>query len=119
MCGTVVTWLHLRWVCKAVYSDYYYEGLISMYGMLTGTISSGVLLLREIDPELSTPAANNLIVGSSFGILLGAQVLILVGLATKSNTMCFLTLILAVIYLVVLDIIIFRVGRHARAKKDS
>ena len=116
--GTVVTWLHLRWVCKAVYSDYYYEGLISMYGMLTGTISSGVLLLREIDPELSTPAANNLIVGSSFGILLGAPVLILVGLATKSDAMCFLTLILAIAYLVILDIIIFRVGRRA-AKKDA
>ena len=114
--GTVVTWLHLRWVCKAVYPDYYYEGLISMYGMLTGTISSGVLLLRELDPELSTPAANNLIVGSSFGILLGAPVLILVGLAAKSNAMCFLTLVLAAAYLVILDIIIFRVGRRSKAK---
>ena len=26
-----------------------------MYGMLTGTISSGVLLLREIDPDFDTP----------------------------------------------------------------
>ena len=93
--GTVVTWFHLRWVCKAVYGDYYYEGLISMYGMLTGTISSGVLLLREIDPQLETPAANNLVVGSSFGILLGAPVLILVGLAAKSPAMCFVTLGLA------------------------
>ena len=117
--GTVVTWLHLRWVCRAVYRDYYYEGLISMYGMLTGTISSGVLLLREIDPELSTPAANNLIVGSSFGILLGAPVLILVGLAAKSDMLCFMTLILAVAYLVILDIIIFRVGRRGGAKKDA
>jgi ESS family glutamate:Na+ symporter len=90
-----------------------------MYGMLTGTISSGVLLLREIDPELSTPAANNLIVGSSFGILLGAPVLILVGLAAKSDMLCFMTLILAVAYLVILDIIIFRVGRRGGAKKDA
>ena len=79
--GGVVTWLHLRLVCRAVYPDYYYEGLISMFGMLTGTISSGVLLLREIDPGLETPAANNLITGSSFGIVLGAPVLILVGMA--------------------------------------
>ena len=114
--GTVVTWLHLRWVCKAVYSDYYYEGLISMYGMLTGTISSGVLLVREIDPQLETPAANNLVVGSSFGILLGAPVLILVGLATKSNMMCFVTLALAFVYLLILDVLIFRVGRHSKAK---
>ena len=115
--GTVVTWFHLRWVCKAVYGDYYYEGLISMYGMLTGTISSGVLLLREIDPQLETPAANNLVVGSSFGILLGAPVLILVGLAAKSNAMCFVTLGLAIAYLLILDILIFKVGRHAKAHK--
>ena len=115
--GTIVTWFHLRWVCKAVYSDYYYEGLISMYGMLTGTISSGVLLLREIDPQLETPAANNLVVGSSFGILLGAPVLILVGLASKSNAMCFVTLGLAVVYLLILDLLIFKVGRHAKVKK--
>ena len=115
--GTIVTWLHLRWVCKAVYPDYYYEGLISMYGMLTGTISSGVLLVREIDPQLETPAANNLVVGSSFGILLGAPVLILVGLAAKSNVMCFVTLGLAAAYLVILDILIFKVGRHAKVKK--
>lgn len=79
--GGVVTWVHLSIVCKAVYPDYYYEGLISMFGMMTGTISSGVLLLRELDPSLSTPAAENLITGSSFGILLGAPVLVLVGLA--------------------------------------
>ena len=115
--GTIVTWFHLRWVCKAVYGDYYYEGLISMYGMLTGTISSGVLLLREIDPQLETPAANNLVVGSSFGILLGAPVLILVGLAAKSNAMCFVTLGLAAAYLLILDILIFKVGRHAKVQK--
>ena len=109
--GGIVTWLHLSFVCKAVYPDYYYEGLISMFGMLTGTISSGVLLLREVDPALDTPAANNLITGSSFGILLGAPVLILVGIAPKSPSMCLVTLALAIIYLVILDVIIFRVGR--------
>lgn len=115
--GTAVTWFHLRWVCRAVYSDYYYEGLISMYGMLTGTISSGVLLVREIDPQLETPAANNLVVGSSFGILLGAPVLILVGLAPRSPAMCFVTLGLAAVYLLILDVIIFKVGRHSKVAK--
>ena len=69
--GGIATWLHLAFVCRAVYKDYYYEGLISMFGMMTGTISSGVLLLREIDPDLATPAAGNLVTGSTFGILLG------------------------------------------------
>ena len=113
--GTITTWLHLRVVCKAVYPDYYYEGLISMYGMMTGTISSGILLVRELDPQLETPAANNLVIGSSFGILLGAPVLVLVGLATRSTAMCFATIVIALIYWAVLDFIIFKVGRSKKA----
>ena len=110
--GGIITWLHLSFVCKAVYPDYYYEGLISMFGMLTGTISSGVLLLREIDPSLQTPAANNLITGSSFGILLGAPILVLVGLAPKSITMCILTIVLVGVYLIVLDLLVFKAGKR-------
>ena len=113
--GGVVTWIHLTIVCKKVYPNYYYEGLISMFGMLTGTISSGVLLLREIDPALQTPAANNLITGSSFGIVLGAPVLILVGMAPKSNLMCWIVAAIAAVYLALLYLLIFKL----RKKKDA
>ena len=100
--GAVVTLLHLAFVSKKVYGDYYYEGFLSMYGMMTGTISSGVLLLREIDPNLETPAANNLVTGSSFGILLGAPLLVLVGIAKKSTKMTLLTLGICIVYYFVL-----------------
>ncbi len=109
--GAAVTWAYLAIVCRRIYGDYYDEGLISMYGMLTGTISSGVLLLREIDPELKTPAANNLITGSSFGILFGAPVLVLITMAARSNTMCFVTLGLAAAYLAVLLVLIYCLGK--------
>ena len=115
--GGVVTWLHLKRVCRKVYPDYYYEGLISMYGMLTGTISSGVLLLRELDPGLSTPAANNLVIGSSYGIVLGAPILVLVGLAPKSDLMCWLTMLIAAAYLAALLILIDKAHRREKAKK--
>ena len=114
--GAVVTWFHLSFVCKKAYPGYYYEGLISMYGMLTGTISSGVLLLREIDPDLATPAANNLVTGSSFGIVLGAPVLILVGIAPRSDLMCLVTLGLAVVYLGALTLLILKL--HPKSKKN-
>ena len=109
--GAAVTWFHLRYVCGKVYPGYYYEGLISMYGMLTGTISSGVLLLREIDPNLETPAANNLVIGSSFGIVLGAPVLILVGLAPKSDLLCWVTLGLAAAYMLLLLLLILKLKK--------
>ncbi len=104
--GGIVTFWHLRMVSKKVYGDYYYEGLLSMYGMMTGTISSGMLLLRELDPDLRTPAANNLVIGSSFAILLAAPLLVLVSLAAKSLVMSLVTLGLVVVYYFMMLLII-------------
>lgn len=100
--GAIVTLSHLKFVCRRVYGDYYYEGLVSMFGMMTGTISSGVLLLRELDPQMKTPAANNMVIGSSFAILLAAPLLVLVGVAPKSALFTFITLIALIIYYVIL-----------------
>ena len=106
--GAVGTFYWLRWLCQKIYPGYFYEGMVSMYGMLTGTISSGVLLLREIDPEFETPAANNLLTGSSFAIIMGAPMLLLVGLAPLSPLMTLVTLILLVVYLVPLVLFILK-----------
>lgn len=108
LAGGVATLYFLQWICRKIYPGYYYEGLLSMYGMLTGTISSGVLLLREIDPEFRTPAANNLLTGSSFAILFGAPMLLLISLAPMSETMAFITLGLLAAYLVPLLLFLFK-----------
>ena len=112
--GAVLTWFHLKLVCRKVYPDYYYEGLISMYGMMTGTISSGVLLLRELDPELKTPAAGNLVSGSSFGIILGAPVLVLVSLAARSDLMAVVVCLIAAVYLALLLLLLRRISFGSR-----
>lgn len=111
--GGIVTFLYLKIVCKKTYGAYYREGLISMYGMLTGTIGSGVLLLREIDPELGTPAANNLVVGSSYAIVLGAPLLAFVSLAAESTLLCFITLGLVILYGGFLTWILLRKKKNA------
>ena len=114
--GGITTWFFLKAICKKVYPGYYYEGLISMYGMLTGTIGSGILLLREIDPDLATPAANNLVIGSSYGIVFGAPMLIFVGLASRSTPMLFVTLGIVCVYLAALLLVIYKV--HKKGQKD-
>ena len=114
--GGVVTWLYLSLVCKWAYKGYYYEGLISMYGMLTGTISSGVLLLRELDNDLRTPAANNLVSGSGVGIILGAPVLILVSMAAKSDFMAIVVCGIASLYLAVLMFALHKVSFPKKKK---
>ena len=112
--GGVITFMYLLYMCKKMYPDYVYEGFFAMFGMLTGTISSGVLLLREVDPELKTPASNDLITGSSFGIVFGAPVLLLVSFAPKSTVTVFATVGLAAIYLAALLLYIFKVKKKVQ-----
>lgn len=114
--GGIVTWLYLRFMCKKLYPDYFYEGFLSMFGMLTGTISSGVLLLREIDPELKTPASNNLVIGSSFGIIFGIPMLLVISFAAKSDVTVFLALGFVLVYLALLLLFICKAGK--RKKKN-
>ncbi|PKM63216.1 MAG: sodium:glutamate symporter [Firmicutes bacterium HGW-Firmicutes-21] len=96
--GGFLTLFYLKILCKKLCPNYYYEGLLSMYGMLTGTISSGVLLLREIDPSLDKPAANNMVTGSSYGIIMGAPLLIIISMAPKSDLHAFISLGIIVVY---------------------
>ncbi len=117
--GGIVTFIFLKIMCNKMYPEYPHEAFVSMFGMLTGTISSGVLLLREIDPELKTPASNNLITGSSFGIAFGIPVLLLVSFAAQSDTSVLITVGLVIAYLIALLIFIFNVGRRKAKKKAA
>lgn len=108
--GGVVTFFYLLWICKKLYPDYFYEGFVSMFGMMTGTISSGVLLLREIDKDFATPAANNLLLGTSFGILFGAPILLLVGIAPAQP---WLVLGILAVYMVLLLIFMLKSKKGA------
>ena len=116
--GGIVTLLYLQRVCRRIYPDYYYEGLTSMYGMLTGTISSGVLLLRELDPGFETPAANNLVLGSGFGIAFGAPMLLLIGMAPKSDASVWLVFGLAAVYLALLLLFLCKAGKTKNKQED-
>jgi glutamate:Na+ symporter, ESS family len=110
--GAILTLVYLKVVCRWIYPGYYYEGMLSMYGMMTGTLSSGVLLLREIDPLFRTRASTNLLVGSGFAVLLGAPMLLLIGIAPNSPEMTFITMGLLVVYMALMLLLM-----HGRKKK--
>lgn len=108
--GAIATFWFILAMCKRMYPGYVYEGFLSMFGMLTGTISSGVLLLREVDPELRTPASDNLITGSSFGIIFGIPMLLLISYVAQSTLTCWLSVAFIAIYLAALLWFILRTG---------
>lgn len=75
--GGLLTYFYLRYVIPRIYPDYEHEAYASLFGNLAGTASNGIALLREVDPNFDTPAADDLITGSATAVLFGAPLLVI------------------------------------------
>ena len=106
--GAIATFWFVRKVCKHLYPNYVYEGFFSMFGMLTGTASNGMILLREIDPKFETPAANNLVLQSLPAVALGFPVLLLVSFAPQGFTQALITLGILIVVFIIFNLFMFR-----------
>ena len=106
--GTLLTFLYVKLTTREVYKKYPHEGFLAMFGMLSGTASNGMILLREIDPKYETPMANNLVFQSLPAIVLGFPFLLLLGFAANSELNGIITFIILFFYFIAITIFIFR-----------
>jgi len=106
--GGVATYWQIDFICKRLFPEYRHEAFLALYGMLTGTASTGVILAREIDPLFNTPAASNLVYQQLWAIVFGFPMLLLLGFAPKSLTNAWITLGALLVLFVVMNVILFR-----------
>jgi|TARA_B100001964_G_scaffold24684_1_gene24600 ESS family glutamate:Na+ symporter len=66
----------LYWICWRAFDDYHFERFIELFGEMTGSINSGLVLLRVTDPEFETPVAEDAIYGGGLALFLGIPLLI-------------------------------------------
>ncbi len=118
--GAIATFIYLRLACNHLYPEYPNEAFFSMFGMLTGTASNGMILLREIDPKFETPAANNLVLQGIPAIAFGGVLLLLFNICDTIEHCWFVLAVLAVAW-VVYSVILFRkaIFKKAYAKKAA
>lgn len=76
----IMTYFYLIFTTRRIYPEYPHYAFATMFGNLTGTAPNGIALLREIDPNFETPAADDLVTGSSSAVMFGAPILILTGI---------------------------------------
>ena len=114
--GAVITFVYNRIVAKVLFPDYSEEQFLAMYGMLTGTASTGIILLREVDVDFKTPASDNLVFQNFPAIVLGFPMLLLANLAPINPI---LTLVIFVAFFVVLNIFLFRSKIFRRRKTKN
>ncbi len=114
--GLVITYFYNLLVSRVLFKDYQEEQFLAMYGMLTGTASTGIMLLREVDPDFNTPAADNLVYQNFPAIVFGFPLMLLATLAPKEPV---LTLIILFAFFVVMNLILFRSFIFKKRKKDT
>ena len=103
--GLVITYAYNRMVAKTLFQEYQEEQFLAMYGMLTGTASTGIILLREVDGDFATPAADNLVYQNFPAIAFGFPMMLL---ATLAPIKPILTLIILCLFFAVMNVILFR-----------
>ena len=103
--GLVITYAYNYFVAKKLFEDYSEEQFLMMYGMLTGTASTGTILLREIDGDFKTPAADNMVYQNFPAIVFGFPIMLLATLAPEKPV---LTLIILIVFFILLNLLLFR-----------
>lgn len=106
--GAFVTFGYIYIVSKKLFPEYRYEQFFAMYGMLTGTASTGMILLREIDPNFETEASNNLAYQSLPAIVFGFPIMLLANWAPTSANAAYITLAIIIVLFIALNILLFR-----------
>ena len=106
--GAVGSYIYLRFICRRVFPMYEDEAFLSLYGMLTGTASTGAILLREVDPKFETQASDNLVYHQPWAILFGFPMFLLLGVAPQSVGKSLLTLGICIVLLIAMNIILLR-----------
>ena len=103
--GLVSTYIYNHYVAHTLFPEYAEEQFLTMYGMLTGTASTGIILLREIDGEFKTPAADNMVYQNFPAIVFGFPMMLLATLAPVKPG---LTMAIFIVFFAAMNLILFR-----------
>jgi ESS family glutamate:Na+ symporter len=112
--GLLATYWYNHFVAKKLFPRYCEQQFMAMYGMLSGTASTGMILLREVDPDYKTPVADNLIYQNLPAIVFGFPMMLLATLAPKQTV---LTFVILIAFFIVMNLILFRSLIFRRKKK--
>ncbi|PKD43105.1 hypothetical protein [Rhodohalobacter barkolensis] len=74
----LATWLLIQMMTKSAFNQFRLERFAAIFGNMTGTLQSGLVLLRILDPTMKSPVSFNLVYGSGLALIFGFPLLILI-----------------------------------------
>lgn len=112
--GTIFTFILIKVLVKKVYDkEFHLHYFLGLFGMLTGTASTGLALLKGVDRDFTSPVAEEMVLGSGTAISMALPLFALLmfpGLAISSGNNLFNVLVFvvpAVYMLILIGILLF------------
>lgn len=115
--GSVFTFLLVGFLVKKIYpKEYHLHYFLGLFGMLTGTASTGLALLKGVDSDFTSPVAEEMVLGSGTAISMALPLFALLmfpGLAIENSNNLFNVLVFLVpaIYMSILIFIVLFINR--------
>lgn len=92
--GIFITAVILPWYCSRIYDDHQFFRMLLIYGTATGTLPTGLALLRVVDQEFETPVATDYLYSVGIVFVLAIPFILSVNLpafsVTKNNPLLFM-----------------------------
>ncbi|MGP0584461.1 S-layer homology domain-containing protein [Paenibacillus timonensis] len=77
--GLITVWF-MVWLVPRVLPEDKLPNILGFYGMLTGTISTGLALVKAVDPKFQSNTTDNLVMGSATAIMFGFPLLLILNI---------------------------------------
>ncbi len=114
--GGLMAYFSLPWICSRLFVDHQFHRALVIFGASTGTMPTGLALLRVVDPEFETPVASDYMYSSGLTFLLAIPLILSINLPAYSVTsqrpeLFWYAVLLSLAYLVFVVIAFFAVSR--------
>lgn len=79
--GGAATIVAVLWLARRAFDQRHFEYAVAMFGMMTGNTTTGMALVRAVDPEYRTPVARDLVIGGTITVVFALPLLGLINVA--------------------------------------
>ncbi len=78
--GGILTFVMVPWMCSRMFDEHQFHRMLIIYGASTGTLSSGLVLLRVIDPQFETPTVSDYMYASALVFVLAIPLILMINM---------------------------------------
>jgi ESS family glutamate:Na+ symporter len=118
LCGFMVYYT-IPWVSSRIFRDFRFERMLMLYGVSTGTLSTGLALLRVMDPEFKSKVSSDYMLSAGLTFVLALPFILTINLPAKAYTSgsmlpYWIFVLIAVGYLIFVIVVYWILARKRR-----